>query len=296
MAGGLSLVGSYGVLIGSDTWFVKPLCGDTGAFDSDKENHALKFDVWKRASSGPDHRAAYGSIADAYAAFVARAPTTFGTLPLTDFNYAEDDEGSYHFVFTGNYTWKPAESVLRWSFDTSGGTIRLMTSKLTNAYAPSGRVAPNFGGAIGVKNTGKDAEPEGVDIVLPGLKMTATYKWPKDTVDVAYAKLLAGLTGKTNNAPFCGFATGELLFLGGTGEVVPGVPNEVRYDFLASENVTGLTIGSISAIAKKGHEYLWVAFEADQDTSAKKLVQKPLAVYVERVYDPADFTTMGFGP
>lgn len=295
MAGSL-IGGGPGVAIGSDVWFVKALCGDTGSLDSDKASHTIKYDVWKAASaSNPTHKAQYGTIVDAYDAFVTGAYTSFGGLPLTDFSYAEDDEGSYHYTFSGNYTRKPPEAVLRWSFDTTGGTIRLMTSKLTNAYAPSGRTAPNFGGAIGVKNTGKDAEPEGVDIILPGLKLTATYKWPKDTVDVAYAKLLAGLTGKTNNAPFYGFATGELLFLGGTGEVVPGVPNEVRYDFLASQNVTGLTIGSISSIAKKGHEYLWVAFEADQDTSAKKLVQKPVAVYVERVYDPDDFSTMGIG-
>lgn len=290
MSGSLS-GGSTGVTVGGANWFVKALCGDTGGYDSDKRNHAIKFDVWK----GTTHKATYGALADAYTAFISVAPSTFDGLPLTDFTYSEDDEGSNHYVFTGNYTLKAPEATLRWSFDTTGGTIKLMTSKLTNAYAPAGRTAPNFSGAIGVKNTGKDAEPEGVDIVLPGLKLTATYKWPKDTVDLAYVKLLSGMTGRTNNAAVSVFATGELLFLGATGEIVPGVPNELRYDFLASENASGLTIGAISGIAKKGHEYLWVAFEADSDASAKKLIQKPVAVYVERVYDPGDFSTLGIG-
>ncbi len=283
------------VTVGSDLWMVKALCGDTGSLDSDKANHAVKFDVWKPYGGVATHRAVYGAIADAYDAFVTAAPSTFGGLPLTDFSYAEEDDGSCHYTFTGNYTWKVPESTLRWSFDTTGGTIKLTTSKLTNAYAPSGRVAPNFGGAIGVKSTGQDAEPEGVDIVLPGLKLTARYKWPKNTIDLAYIKGLSAMTGRTNNAIWKTFARGELLFLGATGEVTPDVPNEISYDFLASSNATGLTIGTITGIAKKGHEYLWVAFEAEQDTSAKKLVQKPVAAYVERVYEEADFSTLGMG-
>ena len=279
-----------------EDWIIKPICGDSGAIDTDQSSHAIKFDVWLPATpSAPTHKAAYGSIAEAYSAFADEAPATFGGLPLTHFSYAEDDEGSHHFTFTAHYTRKVPEATLRWSFDTTGGSIRLTTSKNTTRYAPSGRTAPDFQGAIGVKNTGKDAEPEGVDIILPGLKLTATYRWPKDTVNLAYAKTLAGLTGRTNNNTFHTFAAGELLFLGATGDIVPGVANELRYDFLASQNATGLTIGAISGIAKKGHEYLWVAFEATDDTSAKKLVQRPLGVYVERVYDEANFADIGIG-
>lgn len=276
------------VLVGGDTFFVKIIAGESGEEDSDGVKRIVKYDVWREDGDYPD-------IADLLEAFNSERLTTFDGLPMTSYSYAEDDDGSNHFIFSATYSTRPAVALLRWGFDTTGGTIKLTTSKNTTSYAPSGRTAPDFQGAIGVKNTGKDAEPEGVDVVIPGLKLTATYKWAAGTLDITYVKTVAGLTGRTNNATFYGFAEGELLFLGMTGELTPVGTQEVQYHFLASANATGLTIGSISSIAKKGHDYLWVVFEADQDSTAKKLVQRPLGVYVERVYDPADFAALDIG-
>lgn len=277
-----------GVLVGGAAFKVKAIAGISGDEDRDTRKTTVKYDVWREDGTFPD-------IADAVTAFSSTAPSTFDGLPFTGYSFAEDDDGNNHFIFTATYSSKAPEALLRWSFDSTGGTIKLMTSKNTTRYAPSGRVAPDFQGAIGVKNTGKDAEPEGIDVVIPGLKLTATYRWPAGVVDTAYVKTIAGLTGHTNNATFYDYAAGELLFLGASGEVNPTTSNEVQYHFLASQNATGLTIGTISSIAKKGHEYLWVAFEADQDSSAKKLVQRPLGVYVERVYDEGDFGLLDIG-
>ncbi len=266
---------------------VRELAGITGDLNKASKTHKSIYDAWRINGSFP-------SVVDFYTAVLAIAPATFDGLAANSIEYREEP-GTDHMEFSIGYNSDPPESTLRWSFDTSGGTIKMTTSKATSRYAPSGRTAPDFKGAIGVKNTGKDAEPEGVDVVIPGLKLTAVYKWPKNTVDFAYMKRLAGLTGKTNNNPFYTFAQGELLFLGATGELVPNIPTEVTYNFLASSNATGLTIGDVLGIAKKGHEYLWVTFEASEDTSAKKLVQRPLGVYVERVYDEADYSTMDIG-
>jgi len=47
-------------------------------------------------------------------------------------------------------------------------------------------------------------------------------------------------------------------------------------------DVTGLSVGNIVGIAKKGWEYLWVRYQDAEDAAAKALVKKPVAVYVER--------------
>lgn len=266
---------------------VKELCGATGGLDESSKTHSSTFDVWRPG------RAAV-TTAQLYQALTAYAPSTFDGMAANSISYREDEDTD-HWLFTVGYNTKPIESAIRWGFDTSGGNVRMFTSKATAAFARTGRTAPDYKGAIGVKQSGKDAEPEGVEVVTPALKLTATYKHPKDTIDFAYIKGLAALTGKTNTAPFYTFAAGELLFLGGTGDVVPGIPTEIRYEFLASSNAAGLAIGDITVTTKNGHDYLWVVFEPEQDGAAKKLVQRPLAAYVERVYDFGDFSTMNIG-
>ncbi len=133
-----------------------------------------------------------------------------------------DDEGDC-WNWTAEFNYKPPESTARWSFDTTGGTIRVTHSKQTRARYPG--TGPNFNNAIGVAN----GEPQGVDIVIPALKLNVTYRWPKNTVTPSYANMLATMSGCVNSDTFGatttplfgGYAPGELLFLGATGEIVP---------------------------------------------------------------------------
>jgi hypothetical protein len=57
--------------------------------------------------------------------------------------------------------------------------------------------------------------------------------------------------------------------------------------------VTNQTVGSITGISKKGHEYLWVRYEDSIDSNA--LLKKPKAVYVNSVYRESDFSALGIG-
>ncbi len=59
-------------------------------------------------------------------------------------------------------------------------------------------------------------------------------------------------------------------------------------------NVTGQTIGTITEIAKKGWEYLWVLYEKVEDAAAvpPRIVKRPAAVYIERVYDEDTFAKL----
>lgn len=171
-----------------------------------------------------------------------------------------------------------------YQFDTGGGSQHITNSIATVArYAPSGGTAPNFQGAIGV---GKN-DIAGADIVVP------TYSWnqvkyhPTSAVDAAYRATLFGLTGRVNNATWNGYAQCEVLFMGAAGEL-RGSVWEISYRFAAQPNMTGIEIGSITGIAKKGWEYLWVQYESDDDGSA--ILKVPSSVHIEQVYHYGDFS------
>jgi len=203
------------------------------------------------------------------------------------------------------------------SFDTSGSTQHItqalpvgsgQTLDFERRFPATGPApAPNQSGAIGV-----DASSvQGVDIVVPALQWTETYDVPAAYVTTGYIKSVAKLTGTVNNAPFRGFPAGEVLFTGSTGsqewdaEKGDG-PWSLSFKFVqspnAGPNTTGqnptdtlppLTIGSVTNIAKKGHEYLWVRYE--DSVSGNALLKLPKFVYVDAVYREDNFAGLGIG-
>lgn len=186
------------------------------------------------------------------------------------------------------------------SFDTSGGT-----QHKTQAYSvgsgstlnfeyryPSS--ATNMSGAIGVDDSGV----QGVDVVVPALTWTETYDVPSRYVSSGYIRNVAKLTGTVNSAAFRGFEGGEVLFLGASGsqewdEEKGDGPWQLSFKFSASENQTGITMGSITGIQKKGWHYLWVRYEPS--VSGNSLLQQPKAVYVSKVYQDGNFSGLGIG-
>jgi hypothetical protein len=170
-------------------------------------------------------------------------------------------------------------------FDTSGGTTHITQSFGTKKY---GSNAPDFKGAIGVR----DKEVEGVDIIMPSLKFTETWQIPFGGVTVAYIKTLAGITGRVNDSPWRTYDAGEVLFMGASGQSQTDGYVPVQFTFEASQNAT-LSIAGIDNIQKNGWEYLWTYYKDTGDTDAKLLLKKPNYVYVETVYQPADFGLIG---
>lgn len=185
---------------------------------------------------------------------------------------------------------KQGESV--YSFDTTGGTQHITQSIATvQRYAPPGKTAPDFKGAIGVT----PENVEGVDITIPACTFAETHYLAATSVTLAYRVALFRLTGKVNNATFKGCAAGECLFLGATGSKRGADDWEITYRFAVSPNRTGITVGEITGIDKKGWEYLWVRYQNAEDGTARAIVKKPLAAYVEKVYEEADFSALGIG-
>ena len=68
-----------------------------------------------------------------------------------------------------------------------------------------------------------------------------------------------------------------------------------RAPSVAATNGVPIGLASITVSAKKGWEYLWVKYSETEDTAAKSLVQRPVAAYVEKVYEQADFGGLGIG-
>ncbi len=178
------------------------------------------------------------------------------------------------------------------SFDTGGGTQHITQAIATMAsYAPPTKTAPDFKGAIGVS----DKSVEGVDITTPVYAFAETHYLANAVVTNPYKGILFALTGKVNNAGFKGFLAGECLFLGASGSK-RGVDDwEISFRFAASPNKTGLTVGTIVGIDKKGWEYMWVRYADAEDAAAKAIVKRPIAVYIEQVYEYGDFSTLGIG-
>lgn len=229
-------------------------------------------------------------------------------------SYSLEYQGDECFTVTATYTIDggdlpndPTANPLRRSrsFDTSGGTTHVTQAESEYGYAATG-TAPGQFNAIGVDGDSVG----GVDIVTPALQWTEQYDVPSYYVTAAYIKTVASLTGTVNNAAFRTFQPGEVLFVGCNGnqqwdaEKGNG-PWSLQFKFVASPNrglptgVTGpattpaITVGSISGIVKKGHEYLWVRYE--DDVTDNTLLKKPKHVYVNQVYREADFTGLGIG-
>lgn len=193
-----------------------------------------------------------------------------------DVEYGPANQGT---IPTGSYTF---------NFDTTGGTtnIKCAKSHIHSYYASGITPTPTnpHKGAIGVKD---DGSVEGADIVIPKLKLTFAFKYASGIITPAKVKAIASITGCVNSSPFIGFAAGELLFLGASGSDGTNSQMEVTFNFEASQNVTGISVGGVTGIAKHGHEYGWEEFADGVDTG--RGIVKASAVHIEQVYDTADF-------
>lgn len=237
---------------------------------------------------------------------------TIGDYTFMVESYSLEYVGDECFKVTATYTKTGADNEEQTnplrrsrSFDTSGGTIHMTQAKGERAYAATG-TAPDQQKAIGVDGD----SVAGVDVIVPALQWTETYDVPSAYVTAAYIKGVAALTGTVNNAAFRTFQPGEVLFVGCSGnqewdEEKGDGPWSLSYKFTASPNrglVTGATgtplypaetIGSITDVVKKGHEYLWVRYEAAVDGS--DLLKRPKYVYVDQVYEETNFEALGIG-
>ena len=201
--------------------------------------------------------------------------------------------GELEWESTVRYATPPAtDTDPSFTFETGGGTAHITQALGTSGvYVAEGNTAPDFQHAIGVT---RDAV-EGVDIVVPVYKWTETFRLSAAAVTGAYKALVFALTGRTNDAGFRGFQAEEVLFEGARGSRRGTGDWEITFAFAASPNVTGMSVGSITGISKKGWEYLWCRYADFEDEAAQMLVRRPVAVIVNRVYPSGSFSGLGIG-
>jgi hypothetical protein len=191
----------------------------------------------------------------------------------------------------GIYT-RPETNDNSYTFDTTGGTTKITQSLATvNAYAPDGKSAPDFQGAIGFD--GKTIQ--GCDITVANYKWTETHYVPLQFVGAVYRNFLANMSGTVNDAPFRDHFIGEVLFLGAVGSQRGVEDWEIQYNFIASPTLLNLSVGEITGIVKGGWDYLWVLYEEIDDDTSSKLISVPRAAYVEKVYMRSNFANLGIG-
>ena len=141
---------------------------------------------------------------------------------------------------------------------------------------------------------GMVGEPAGLD----QLHTVPVYTWSEThyLADAAVNKAAYyALTGKTNNAGWNGYAAGEVLFLGASGSKRGDSDWEITFRFAASPNRANFSVGGITVASKKGWEYMWVRYQDSDDAAAKMIIKKPVAVYIEKVYEEGSFASLGIG-
>ena len=190
---------------------------------------------------------------------------------------------------TVNYDQNPLPEdkylIPKFSFDTGGGT-----QHISQSLRPVWRSAdaPNFKGAIGVS----DNNVSGVDIVVPNLNLTITQTFPREMVTIGYMADLAYLTGKVNGGWFLGFAPGEVLFMGAGGSDST-IDIDVTFKFAICGSRRDFYVGDIYVPAKYGWEYMWVRYADEVASDGGSIVKVPSAVYIEQVYETANFLALG---
>lgn len=229
----------------------------------------------------------------AQADFEAALSGTIGGLVLHEASITERLSEEW---WVGRATWArlaPNESGgSTYQFDTGGGTAHISQSiaTLSATAAPGVPAAPDFEGAIGVT----DQAVEGVDIVVPVFSFSETHYLDASVVSSAYIQTLFSLTGKVNSASFKGYSIGEVLFRGASGTLKDWTTWELTYNFSASPNASSFDVGPITGIPlKRGWDYLWVLHNEAEDATAGHLARRPIAAYVEQVYQMSDLTLLG---
>lgn len=160
---------------------------------------------------------------------------------------------------------------------------------------------PNYNQTIGVSVNGV----AGTDIVAPKTELQITRDFTGVTAN--YISAIASLTGTVNNAPFFGFASGVVLFLGAVG--APSQNNQaaaaplvrITFRFALAFNQTNIDIVPLDANGNpllrvptlNGWDYLWCAYGNQVVNNTN--ISRPTAAYVEQVYRYTDFSQLLIG-
>ena len=165
----------------------------------------------------------------------------------------------------------------------------LATYSKTNA---GGGAAIDYSGAVGV---GPDGKVEGTDILAPALEFSVTVTFLAAQITHGYLKQMGAIIGTTNNAPWWAYKTDEVRFMGATGASQADGTFPITFKFSISFEQLAIVITPTLTVPRKpGWFYLWVAYKPKVNAGGR-LVDTPIAAYVEQIFRKSDFSLLGLG-
>lgn len=173
----------------------------------------------------------------------------------------------------------------------TGGHTEHKTQAITQRRF--GANAPNFDKAINVSGQSVN----GIDIPSPGMKYSETWIMPVSlAMSCDYIGAVYTRTATTNVLRFRCFDPGTCLFLGASAQWQGDQPYvRVTFNFEARPNKEVILSGTSPELAgvvftKKGWEHIWFLYKTAED--AGSLVQRPVAAYVDQVFEEEDWSAL----
>lgn len=227
------------------------------------------------------------------------SPPTYNGLPLLT-TRTEPLRGVAAWRFEAVFqplevqTEEVAES--NYSFSSTSGTANVKYSLETvAAVTVDGRPVRNFYNGINRNDAGGY---DGVDLFVPTPEFSMKQSHPMGWFSRSARVLISTLVGCINNAPFDGYAPGELMFKGIDATTARytdayGVYQwywQATYHFAASPN-TFIQFGG-QDVPKRGWDYSWMLVEKWENTETGDEESRPVQLNIERVYRTMDFSAL----
>jgi len=277
------------------------------------------FETWSSGSGSLGRSAGdvYSAIVTGTAADNADDPTTAVLFAIQYFavvssagntlaDFHRERIAPFAWLFTAVYESPTGESRqtndATFSFTTGGGTQHITHAiKTVQRYGIlGGDPIPDPQGAIGATVDSVD----GVDIHVSTFDFKTTFYVPVSMMSNTYMSNLFSTSNHVNSDTVTfnirglqiSFKPGELLFLNGDGSERKGFGDyEITLNWSAQPNKQNFMIGDIPVESKDGWDYLWVKYSPDVDSSGNFLIQKPIAVYIDQVYERGPLSILVFG-
>lgn len=253
---------------------------------------------YSNPSSKREYAAAgYSTRDDVYTAGVAVWPTTdtIGAVArfIESVKITEVGGGCWDVVV--NYSKNPNQYELSGDIGTQS-TKFLQSLETINSYTTdfSPGLPPDHKKAINVA----DDKIEGVDVEISKYDFSITKKLSFTTMGGVYLETIRNMTPSVNDNDYTiywktqtqTFKKGSLKFRGATWKQTQDDTLDITYRFQYSRGISAadnITIGNSDPIVKEGHQYLWV--QQGKIPVSGVSVARPLYVYIERVYEYANF-------
>lgn len=229
---------------------------------------------------------------------IAYSPSTLQGLGRSGFTFDENEEieDAYEVEVRYGGNEPPAREIdsVEYSFNFTAASAQIYQSLSTiSSTRAGGGTAPDFDGAINVVEDAGGQRVEGLQLPVPSETFSLTYRPANATITPAYQDLVESMVGLVNSTPFKGRPAGSLMLVRAQGGATNNAGWSISFGFGFIANRTSVPVGGITVPSKDGLDLLWAYYESDTDATAKSLIKKPLAAYVERVFYRTDFNALG---